>query len=125
MKVNTELANQLIKNNSIFSNRTDAHARYTTLQVQLPFLQYRLKKDFKIVPIILGTQSPEICLRIAKALRPYLNKKNFFVISTDFSHYPSYTDAKIIDKATADAISYQFIEKSSSLYGKLRTERNS
>jgi AmmeMemoRadiSam system protein B/AmmeMemoRadiSam system protein A len=104
VKVNTKLANQLIKNNSIFSNRTDAHAREHSLEVQLPFLQYRLKKDFKIVPIVLGTQSPEICRRIAKALQPYFNAKNLFVISTDFSHYPSYQDAKIIDKATADAI---------------------
>jgi hypothetical protein len=104
VKVNTELADQLIKNSSIFSNRTDAHAREHSLEVQLPFLQYRLKKDFKIVPIILGTQSPQTCKRIAEALRPYLNTKNLFVISTDFSHYPSYADAKNIDKATVDAI---------------------
>jgi hypothetical protein len=104
VKVNTELADQLVKNNSIFSNRADAHAREHSLEVQLPFLQYRLKKDFKIVPIILGTQSPQTCKRIAEALRPYLNTKNLFVISTDFSHYPSYADANKVDKATADAI---------------------
>jgi MEMO1 family protein len=104
VKVNTELANQLIKENNVFSNRTDAHAREHSLEVQLPFLQYRLKRDFKIVPIVLGTQSLEICKRIAQALQPYLNTKNLFVISTDFSHYPSYNDAKNIDKATADAI---------------------
>ena len=80
--VNTELADQLIKNNSIFSNRTDAHAREHSLEVQLPFLQYRLKKNFKIIPIILGTQSQETCRRIAKALQPFLNTKNLFVVST-------------------------------------------
>ena len=104
IKVNTELANQLINKNSIFSNRTDAHAREHSLEVQLPFLQYLLKKDFRIVPIILGTQSPETCKRIAETLKPYLNSKNLFVISTDFSHYPSYDDAKNVDKSTADAI---------------------
>ena len=104
VNVNTELANQLLKNNNIFSNRTDAHAREHSLEVQLPFLQYHLKKNFKIIPIILGTQSPGTCQRIAEALRPYLNMKNLFVISTDFSHYPSYKDAKIVDKATADAV---------------------
>ena len=104
VKVNIELANQLIKCNNIFSNRIDAHAREHSLEVQLPFLQYRLKKNFKIVPIILGTQSPETCQRIAELLRPFFNTKNLFVISTDFSHYPSYTDAKNIDKATVDAI---------------------
>jgi hypothetical protein len=104
VKVNTILAGQLIRKNSVFSNRADAHAREHSLEVQLPFLQYRLKKDFKIVPIILGTQSPETCRRIAAALKPFLNTKNLFVISTDFSHYPSYADAKNIDHATADAI---------------------
>jgi MEMO1 family protein len=104
VKVNTDLADQLIQRNSIFSNRMDAHAREHSLEVQLPFLQYRLKNNFKIVPIVLGTQSPEACRRIAETLRPYLNPKNLFVISTDFSHYPSYADAKNIDQATADAI---------------------
>jgi len=104
VKVNTVLAGQLLQNYSVFSNRTDAHAREHSLEVQLPFLQYRLKKDFQIVPIILGTQSPETCRRIAAALQPFLNTKNLFVISTDFSHYPSYADAKNIDKATAAVI---------------------
>ena len=104
VKVNTELADQLIKKYSLFSDRTDAHESEHSLEVQLPFLQYRLKKNFKIVPIVLGTQSTSICQRIAEALWPYLNTKNLFVISTDFSHYPAYKDAKDIDKATADAI---------------------
>lgn len=104
VKVNTELTAQLINKYSFFTDRTDAHENEHCLEVQLPFLQYRLKKTFKIVPIILGTQSTSICQRIAEALRPYLNTKNLFVISTDFSHYPVYKDAKNIDKATADAI---------------------
>ena len=104
VKVNTGLADRLIKDNNVFSNRTDAHEREHSIEVQLPFLQYRLKKDFKIIPIILGTQSPETCQRIAEALRPFFNTKNLFIISSDFSHYPAYTDAKTVDKATADAI---------------------
>jgi AmmeMemoRadiSam system protein B/AmmeMemoRadiSam system protein A len=104
VKVNTILANQLINKNTIFSNRTDAHAQEHSLEVQLPFLQYILKKDFKIIPIVLGTQSPETCQRIAEALRPYLSTKNLFIISTDFSHYPSSRDAKNVDKAITDAI---------------------
>jgi MEMO1 family protein len=102
--VNTSLAEQLIRNSSVFSNRTDAHASEHSVEVQLPFLQYRLKKDFKIVPIVLGTQSPKTCKRIAEALRPYFTTRNLFIISTDFSHYPSYADAKKVDRTTADAI---------------------
>jgi hypothetical protein len=102
--VNTDLANQLILQNKFFSNRIDAHNDEHCLEVEVPFLQFKLKKDFRIVPIILGTQSPETCQKIAGVLRPYFNKKNLFVISTDFSHYPKYSDAQSIDKATADAI---------------------
>jgi MEMO1 family protein len=102
--VNTGLANQLIAQNKCFSNRIDAHNDEHCLEVEVPFLQFKLKKDFRIVPVVLGTQSPETCRKIAKALRPYFNKKNLFVISTDFSHYPKYSDAQTIDKATADAI---------------------
>jgi MEMO1 family protein len=104
VKVNTKLADKLIRENRVFSNRIDAHSREHSLEVQLPFLQYILHNDFRIVPIVLGTQSPEIIKDISKALQPYMNAKNLFIISTDFSHYPSYKDAKEIDKATADAI---------------------
>jgi MEMO1 family protein len=102
--VNVELASQLIKNYKFFSNRTDAHEREHSLEVQLPFLQYHMKKDFKIVPIVIGTQSIETCKKIADALQPYFNTKNLFIVSSDFSHYPSYRDAENVDKATADAI---------------------
>lgn len=104
VKVNTELAGQLIKKHSFFSDRKDAHDREHSVEVMLPFLQYRFKKDFKIVPIVLGTQSPEMCRKIADALRPYFGAKNLFVVSSDFSHYPSYDDAVKVDKATASAI---------------------
>jgi hypothetical protein len=70
----------------------------------VPFLQYYLKKSFTLVPIILGTQSAESCRKIARALKPYLNGNNLFVISSDFSHYPPYNDALVVDKNTCDAI---------------------
>ncbi|MDZ7740610.1 MAG: AmmeMemoRadiSam system protein B [Bacteroidota bacterium] len=104
VEVNQELAEKLVKNESIFQFRPEAHNYEHSLEVQLPFLQYHLKKNFRIVPIVVGAQNLEDCREIADALKPYFNDKNLFVISTDFSHYPSYTDAKRIDKKTADAI---------------------
>ena len=104
VKVNIELANQLLKDNPVFNSKPDAHISEHSLEVQLPFLQYKLKKDFQIIPIILGTQSPSTSKKIAEALKPYLTEKNLFVISSDFSHYPSYEDACLVDKITAMAI---------------------
>jgi AmmeMemoRadiSam system protein B/AmmeMemoRadiSam system protein A len=104
VKVNLELASKLIDENTVFTANADPHIAEHSLEVQLPFLQYILKNEFRIIPVILGTQSPSTSRKIAAALKPYFNEKNLFVISSDFSHYPDYEDACMVDKATADAI---------------------
>lgn len=102
--VDTALGNQLCRESDVFFSRTDAHIAEHSLEVQLPFLQHRLKKPFLLVPVIIGTQDRDICRKIATLLKPYLNEENLFVISTDFSHYPSYDDALESDKSVAAAI---------------------
>ncbi|MCX7981397.1 MAG: AmmeMemoRadiSam system protein B [Syntrophales bacterium] len=104
VRVNTELGKELVKKHSIFTDRVDAHQYEHSLEVELPFLQYRLKKDLQIVPIVIGTHSPQKCAQIAEALKPYFNEKNLFIVSTDLSHYPSYEDAKVVDQLTLRAI---------------------
>ncbi len=104
VKVNIDLANKLIKENAVFSFHPEAEQNEHCVEVQVPFLQYHLKKSFTLVPIILGTQSTESCKKIANALRPYMNGNNLFVISSDFSHYPPYNNALVVDKTTCDAI---------------------
>lgn len=104
-KVDTDFGEQLVASHpEIFTNNPSPHAREHAIEVQLPFLHYKLKNDYKIVPIVIGTSEPETCLEIASALKLYLNEKNLFVVSTDFSHYPDYESAKITDAATAKAI---------------------
>lgn len=104
IKVNIPLANKLIEKNKCFTHYLAAHMNEHSLEVQLPFLQYKLKTDFQIVPIIIGSQSKKISQELAEALQPYFNENNLFVVSSDFSHYPKGSDAKEVDKATADAI---------------------
>lgn len=104
VKVDTGLAQKLIASCKVFTFNKDADIYEHSLEVQLPFLQYKMKTGFTIVPIILGTQSKTTIAKISEALKPYLNDKNLFVISSDFSHYPSYKSAVAVDKATADAI---------------------
>ena len=102
--VNQDLAQELTKNESTFIKHEQAHLSEHSLEVQLPFLQYYLEKDFKLVPILLGTRSQRTCQKIARALEPYLNEDNLFVISADFSHYPEYSRATEVDIKTAKAI---------------------
>ncbi|NLI37346.1 MAG: AmmeMemoRadiSam system protein B [Bacteroidales bacterium] len=103
-KVDIELCKQLIRDHHEFVYNAQAHQKEHCLEVQLPFLQYRMKEMAPIVPIIIGTQSLPIIERIATILKPYFNEKNLFVISSDFSHYPSYADAKEVDERTGRAI---------------------
>jgi MEMO1 family protein len=102
--VNRELSRQLLASGNMFLEQYDADAREHSLEVQVPLLQFYLKKSFRIVPILLGTQNPETCKRIAEVLRPYLTPENLFVVSTDFSHYPEYSDAVMVDHLTAKAV---------------------
>jgi AmmeMemoRadiSam system protein B/AmmeMemoRadiSam system protein A len=111
VKVNIELANKLINENDVFTYNELAHINEHSLEVQLPFLQYLLKDNFQIVPILLGTQSADKCYKIAEALAPYFNEKNLFVISSDFSHYPDYKTACTVDRQTAEAIKSNSVEK--------------
>ena len=111
VKVNRELADQLIKNYPIFSYYPDAHEAEHSLEVQLPFLQYVMKKNFQIVPIVTGTQNLNEVEIIADALAPYFNSNNLLIISTDFSHYPKYEDAEIVDTKTEKAILANSVNK--------------
>lgn len=103
--VDTELANKLIKENRLIKYVQNAHSKEHSIEVQLPFLQYRLKKPFKIVPVVMGTQSTGTCEKLAEILSPYFTPENLFVISSDFSHYPAYKDAVKYDEATGEAVS--------------------
>jgi MEMO1 family protein len=102
--VNTEIGRNLLGHEGLFLENNRAHALEHSLEVQLPFLQYYLKKPFKIVPILLGTAEPSVCRRLAQGLRPFFGQKNIFIVSTDLSHYPSYQDAVTIDRNTIEAV---------------------
>ena len=103
--VDVELASKLIDENRLIKYVPEAHENEHSIEVQLPFLQYRLKKPFKIVPIIIGTQSAQTCGKLAEILKPYFTPENLFIVSSDFSHYPSYQNAIKNDLATGNAVS--------------------
>ncbi len=102
--VDTETGQRLIEDNNLFSGREDAHLFEHSLEVQLPFLQVKRDSGFSLVPIVLGTQKPEECRKMAQTLKPFLVPGNLFVISSDFSHYPDYEGACGNDRITTDAI---------------------
>jgi hypothetical protein len=102
--VNREIANKLINENKVFNYPTNAHLQEHSLEVQLPFIQYYFKNNPLIVPVIIGTDNEYTVKKIAEALKPWFTPENLFVISSDFSHYPSYKDAVRTDYSTAQSI---------------------
>ena len=99
------------RENSVFCYRSEAHDREHCLEVQLPFLQRSFKEVPPIVPIVISTNDYEKLKRIAEVLKPYFTDENLFVISSDFSHYPSYEDACEVDAKTGKAIATGDVEE--------------
>ena len=104
VKVDHETAINLTKADSIFTYHRSAHSQEHCLEVQLPFLQRRLGDVPPIIPIIISTNDYYKLKRMADVLRPYFTDDNLFIISSDFSHYPSYEDACEVDAKTGKAI---------------------
>ncbi len=48
---------------------------------------------------------------MAEVLKPYFTDENLFIISSDFSHYPSYEDAYEVDAKTGKAIETGDVEE--------------
>lgn len=102
--VNTEIAKKCMHETDYIKYQSEADAPEHSIEVQLPFVKYWLNESCKIVPFIICTWNMEMLVKFAKLLEPYFNDKNLFIISTDFSHYPSYHDAVTVDRETTDAI---------------------
>ncbi|MCX7641359.1 MAG: AmmeMemoRadiSam system protein B [Elusimicrobiales bacterium] len=77
------------------------------IEVQLPFLQYRFKNNFKIIPLMINTQNLEKIKKTAKLIVDETKKyegKIYYIISSDLSHYPEYEKANILDLTISNSI---------------------
>jgi AmmeMemoRadiSam system protein B len=85
-----------------FVSRNDsAHAPEYALEVELPFLQTMLP-SFSLLPLVVGDATAH---EVAQVLaRLWSGPETLLVISSDLSHYHSYTTARRLDAATAAAI---------------------
>jgi MEMO1 family protein len=59
-----------------------------SLEIELPFLQVALASEFKLLPIMVRSQSPLVALHLGQALGRLLKGKNALLVgSTDLSHF--------------------------------------
>lgn len=84
-----------------FNMLNEAHTFEHSIEVQLPFLQTILE-DFKIIPLATGRVNSH--KEIANVLNRYLDEKTLIVVSSDLSHYLSYSEAEQKDKKTIEKI---------------------
>ncbi len=99
IKVDEEFASALLKETSYVQSNFAAHQGEHSLEVQLPFLQTVLR-EFRIVPLIMGTQDVDLCEALASALFRVIQgtgKRCLVVGSTDLSHYYPYSHALELD----------------------------
>ena len=104
--VDGEFANTLISFSDFASADFSAHLKEHSIEVQLPFLQY-FSCDFKIVPIVMGSQTIASANDLASAIFKTAEKldKSFCVIaSSDLSHFNTQNRANKVDNFVLEDI---------------------
>ena len=78
------------------------HSGEHSLEVQLPFLQVVLG-EFKVVPIVMGSQDRTSCFDLGEALGAVLEGKQALVVaSSDLSHFHDQSTARELDEKIVD-----------------------
>ena len=69
-----------------------------SLEIELPFLQRALQPGFRLLPVMVHSQSPLVAQELGEALAEVLTDKNaILVASTDLSHFYSQPRAEAYD----------------------------
>lgn len=103
--IHEEVAEKILKGCSLLSHDVTAHQSEHSIEVQLPFLQYRFGNDFKFVPIAILNEFAddlllENCRAIGKAIASVIKKERekwIILASSDFSHYVTQKEAMLVD----------------------------
>lgn len=108
VEIDTETAEKL-RDCKILEESSIAHSQEHSIEVQLPFLQYRFK-EFKFVPISIintgfSSEFLKKCELLGSAIADLVKGKDIGIIaSSDFSHYLPLDHAKKIDNEAIEKI---------------------
>jgi len=105
VEVDVELVDRFL--GSIVDVDELGHKYEHSIEVQLPFLQYRFDGDFKILPICMGMQDEETAVEIGNIIANLVSesrKRVVFIASSDFTHYQPAKLAKETDNEVIDSI---------------------
>ena len=104
--IDEELARKILAYSPMIQDRRDVHLGEHSLELEVPFLQYALDNDFKLVPIAFSHQTiAEVETLVNALLSAGIDwNKTFIVVSTDMSHYHPYDEAVRIDRKTLEYV---------------------
>lgn len=110
--IHENVAEKILKESEILEQDVLAHQHEHSIEVQLPFLQYRFGGDFKFIPItILNELADDIllenCRKIGRCIANVVKKEKekwILLASSDFSHYLPQKTAKKIDMSLIEDI---------------------
>lgn len=83
--LDVEFINKLLQY-PLFQNVPHAHEYEHSVQIEVPLLQYT-QKDFKLVPIVAGSCSPETVNRAGAIMKSLIDDHTLVIASSDFVHY--------------------------------------
>lgn len=106
VEIDSELANEILKSTDYVEEDDSAHSYEHSIEVEIPFLQY-LKKNFKIVPIIISRSTLGVYRAIGRAIGKAVErvgKGAVIIASTDLTHYEPQESAVHKDKKVIEVI---------------------
>lgn len=105
VEIDGETANQIVRETRLVDVDEVSHRFEHSIEVQLPFLQYLYRSEFKFVPICFQMQDLPSAVEVGMALVEVLASKNAVVIaSSDMTHYEPQGNAAAKDMAVLKAV---------------------
>ncbi|MGB9497789.1 MAG: AmmeMemoRadiSam system protein B [Dissulfuribacterales bacterium] len=104
--ISEDLAARIVELSDYLEDDALAHTYEHSLEVQIPFLQYR-QSNLSIVPVCLKDLSFSVCKEIGSAIAEAVRRAGrpvLLVASTDMTHYESREQAEAKDRLAIDKI---------------------
>ncbi len=96
----SDKAKSMLNSGKMISNIEEAHENEHSLEIELPFLQYKLN-NFEIVPLLVGETDS---VKLKEEIMKYLGENDLIVVSVDLSHYHPHEEAMMLDAYSIDNI---------------------
>lgn len=107
VEIDEELAVGILRYSSYADPDEKAHLYEHSVEVQIPFLQYLYGSRFKIVPIVMWQQTPEMARDLGEAIyraAAETGRDVVVIASSDFTHYEPDEVARAKDAKAIEAI---------------------